>query len=98
MLQARDWKEDGPMSATKKPWLQLAVSGVLSAACYAALFSHEAEVMASFTRTDGLYWLLSVAVAFVFSFVHGAFTGYFWEAVGIRPRPQARRPPAGIDD
>jgi hypothetical protein len=86
------------MPATKRPWLQLTVSGVLSAACYAALFAHEQEVMASFTRTDGLYWLLPVLAAFVFSFVHGAFTGYFWEAVGIRPKPQARVAEAEIDD
>lgn len=86
------------MSATQKPWIQLAGSGVLSAACYAALFAHEQEVMASFTRTDGLYWLLPVLTAFVFSFVHGAFTGYFWETVGIRARPQSRQPAVGIDD
>jgi hypothetical protein len=86
------------MSATKKPWLQLAVSGALSAACYALLFSHEAEVMAAFTRTDELYWLLPVVTALVFSFVHGAFTGYFWEAVGIRARGAAPKPSEDASD
>jgi hypothetical protein len=86
------------MSATKQTWFRLAVSGVLSAACYAALFANEQAVMAAFTRTDGLYWLLPVATAFVFSFVHGAFTGYFWEAVGIRARGPAPKLPAGAAD
>jgi hypothetical protein len=86
------------MSAPRKPWLQLAVSGVLSAGCYAALFANEHAVMASFTRTDGLYWLLPVLTAFVFSFVHGAFTGYFWEAVGIRARGPAPKPAADTSE
>ncbi len=86
------------MPAAKKPWLQLAVSGLLSAACYWALFAHEQAVMASSTRTDGLYWLLPVLVAFLFSFAHGAFTGYFWEAVGIRARGAAPKPADGASD
>jgi hypothetical protein len=26
--------------------------------------------------------------ALVFSFAHGAFTGYFWEALGVTARPR----------
>ena len=74
------------------------LSGAASALCYVTLFAYEKEVMASFTRTDGWYPVLPVLTALVFSLAHGAFTGYFWEAVGIRPRPQARRPAEGIDD
>lgn len=86
------------MAVHGKPWGKLAVTGILSAACYALLFGYEPEVMASFTRTDGLYWLLPVATAFVFSFVHGAFTGYFWDAVGIRARGAAPKPADGASD
>jgi hypothetical protein len=82
------------MTIHGKPWGRLAATGVLSAVCYALLFAYEREVMAAFTRTDELYWLLPVLTAFVFSFVHGAFTGYFWEAVGIRARGPASRPAA----
>jgi hypothetical protein len=29
-------------------------------------------------------FLVPVVVAFVFSYFHGAFTGYFWETLGLR--------------
>jgi hypothetical protein len=74
------------MSGHSKPWLGLVVSGIASALCYGVLFTHQKEVMASFTRTDGWYPLLPVLTAFVFSFSHGAFTGYFWEVLGVKAR------------
>ena len=79
------------MSAHRKPWTKLAASGVVSAFCYLLLYLWEPEIMASFTRTDGLYPLLPVAAAFVISFAHGAFTGYFWEVIGIHARPRPTR-------
>ncbi|MCC7485432.1 MAG: hypothetical protein IT529_10645 [Burkholderiales bacterium] len=62
---------------------RLLVSGVLSSILYFLLYWHEEAIMATSTRTDGLYPALPVVVALVFSFVHGAFTGYFWEALGV---------------
>lgn len=79
------------MSNSSRLWGRLIASGIASALCYAALFAYEKEIMAAFTRTDGLYPLLPVVTAFVFSFAHGAFTGYFWELLGIRARPAPRR-------
>jgi hypothetical protein len=69
-----------------KPWIPLIISGVASALCYGMLFSYQKEVMEAFTRTDGWYPVLPVLTAFVFSFAHGAFTGYFWEVLGVRAR------------
>jgi len=43
--------------------------------------------MALFTRTDGWYPALPVLTALLFSFVHGAFTGYFWQVLGVVARP-----------
>jgi hypothetical protein len=62
------------------------VSGVISASLYLLLYLYEREIMVSFTRTDGLYPALPVLAALVFSFAHGAFTGYFWEALGVTAR------------
>ena len=73
---------------TRKPYAQLAVSGAVSGALYLALYVYEPEIMQAFTRTDGLYPALPIMAAFVFSFTHGAFAGYFWEVLGIRPRPK----------
>jgi hypothetical protein len=74
------------MERSQKPWRPLVLSGAASALCYALLFTYQKEVMATFTRTDGWYPLLPVLTAFVFSFAHGAFTGYFWEVLGVRAR------------
>lgn len=66
--------------------LKLLVSGAISASLYFLLYAYEKEVMESFTRADGYYPLLPVLAALVFSFTHGAFTGYFWEALNVTAR------------
>jgi hypothetical protein len=85
------------MSRDRKPWGRLAGTGILSALLYALLFAYEADVMASFTRTDGLYPLLPIVTAFVFSFAHGAFTASFWEVLGVRPRTTAHKGPGKVE-
>jgi hypothetical protein len=69
-----------------KPYLKLIASGVVSCTLYLLLYLYEREIMAAFTRTDGWFPALPVLAAFVFSFAHGAFTGYFWEVLGIKAR------------
>ena len=69
-----------------KPYPQLLASGLLSASLYFLLYLYEREIIQAFTRTDGWYPALPVAAAFVFSFAHGAFTSYFWEALGVTGR------------
>ena len=78
------------MQGMRRPWIPLIVSGFASALCYGLLFSYQNEVMAAFTRTDGWYPLLPVITALVFSFAHGAFTGYFWEVLGVKARTPAK--------
>jgi len=69
-----------------KTHLLLVASGIVSGTLYLLLYLYEREIMAAFTRTDGWFPVLPVLAAFVFSFAHGAFTGYFWEVLGIRGR------------
>ncbi len=78
------------MAANKKPWRKLIASGVATVALYGLLFGHETEVLATFTRTDGWYPALPVVTTFLFSLVHGAFTGYFWDALGVKPRARIK--------
>ncbi|MBI2296873.1 MAG: hypothetical protein HYU76_12770 [Betaproteobacteria bacterium] len=66
-----------------KPYRQLVVSGIVSGALYLLLYLYSAEIMTSFTRTDGWYPALPVIAAFAFSFAHGAFTAYFWDVLGV---------------
>lgn len=77
-------------SQHNKPWVGLLFTGATTAGLYTLLFAYEKEILASFTRTDGWYPVLPVTAAFVFSLSHGAFTGYFWDVLGVRPKPQAQ--------
>jgi hypothetical protein len=52
------------------------------------MFSDELTELASANR-DGkhrLYAFIPLAVALVFSLVHGAFTGHFWDLLGFRAK------------
>lgn len=63
--------------------------GAASALLYLLLFLFADRLieLAAATR-DGtkLYALVPLAVAMVFSFVHGAFTGHFWDLLGLRAK------------
>lgn len=72
--------------------------GVAAVALYAALFWNTDLVMHYFTK-GAWYAALPIATVFVVSFVHGAFSNYLWEALGIQapkrvqPRPTAAKRP-----
>ena len=69
-----------------KPYPHLIASGLVSGALYLLLYLYEGEIMQAFTRTDGWYPALPIVTAFVFSLAHGAFTGYFWDVLGVRAK------------
>ena len=72
----------------RKPHLGLIVSGLVSGGLYLALYLFHHEILAACSRTDGWYPALPVIAAFAFSIAHGAFTGYFWEVLGVTARPR----------
>ncbi|MBI3374695.1 MAG: hypothetical protein HY017_23475 [Betaproteobacteria bacterium] len=59
--------------------------GFLSLLLYAALFLNEESVL-QLSTLGGWYALVPVAIAFVFSVAHGAFTGHFWDVLGVKAR------------
>ena len=72
---------------SKRPLLQTLMFGCASIALYVLLFIYADQLVefAYQTKTGNkLLFLIPVAIAFVCSYFHGAFTGYFWEAVGLR--------------
>lgn len=71
-----------PNSTKKKPVGKMLVMGTISIALYAALLSNQDAVNSIFGR-GGWYALLPIVTAFVFSFIHGAFTSDFWTVLGI---------------
>ena len=65
------------------------VLGAASAALYLVLylFSDTLSELAAATRAgEKIYALVPLAVAMVFSLVHGAFTGHFWDLLGLRAK------------
>ncbi len=69
-------------STRKKPVGALVVTGILSLALYATLLLKQDLVNNTFAR-GGLYAFLPIVTAFVFSYIHGSFTGHFWTMLGI---------------
>lgn len=59
--------------------------GAGSVVLYLCLFLFERDVLAMSVQ-GGWRFLIPVGIAFVFSFVHGTFTGAFWDALGIRAK------------
>ncbi|MBF0184304.1 MAG: hypothetical protein HQM06_07935 [Magnetococcales bacterium] len=59
--------------------------GVLSIALYLLLFIYDKEVL-ELSAKGKWYFVFPVVVAFLFSVVHGNFTGEFWRSLGIRAK------------
>jgi hypothetical protein len=66
----------------KKPWASFVIWGAISITLYAALLLYQEPVIDYFAR-GGLFAFLPVGVAFLFSYIHGSFTGSFWSVMGI---------------
>lgn len=74
-----------PLSAPARAWLRMIALGTTSALLYALLFWNEATVLELSRRGHG-WFVVPVAIAFVFSLVHGAFTGLFCDVLGVKAR------------
>jgi hypothetical protein len=72
----------GNSKTKKKPYGKMLITGILSVVLYSLLLTQQGTVIDYFSR-GGLYALLPIIAAFVFSFVHGTFTGNFWTILGI---------------
>jgi hypothetical protein len=67
---------------TQRPYLKTALFGVVSIALYFILLTSQDVINETMVK-GGLYALVPIAMAFLFSFVHGNFTGCFWSSCGI---------------
>lgn len=73
---------------------QTIVFGVISLALYALLFVYSEKLVRLAEETphgNALYAIVPVIIAFTLSFVHGAFTGSFWDAVGLKASHQPNK-------
>jgi len=66
----------------KKPVGVMIVMGLISIALYTTLLLKQDYVNSAFAK-GGLHAFLPIMTAFIFSYVHGTFTGHFWTVLGI---------------
>ncbi len=62
--------------------------GVASLLLFVSIFAFADELVEMARRTrqgEKIYFLVPISVAFLVSFVHGAFTHHFWETLGLKP-------------
>lgn len=61
------------------------ILGIISAALYLLLYIFSDQIL-RWSERGHWYFVVPVGTAFVFSFVHGAFTGHFWDLLGIKAK------------
>lgn len=61
--------------------------GILTVVLYAAVFLNSATIL-HLCAKGGVYAAFPIALAFVFSFAHGAFANYLWQFLGIEALKQ----------
>ena len=76
---------DSTTTSAGKPLTRAVFYGLVSLVLYFVLYLFEDSILA-FTSRGGWYFIAPVAIAFVFSYVHGTFTGHFWDILGIKAR------------
>ena len=66
----------------KKPVAKTVLMGLISVALYAILLTKQ-DLIIQYVGRGSLYAFLPITMAFLFSYVHGTFTGNFWTVLGI---------------
>ena len=66
----------------KRPVGIMILTGIISIGMYVALLTNQDMLNSNFAK-GGLFAFLPIATAFLFSFVHGSFTGHFWTVLGV---------------
>ncbi|OGW58317.1 MAG: hypothetical protein A2Z09_00680 [Nitrospirae bacterium RBG_16_43_8] len=69
----------------KKPVGKMIFMGVLSIALYTVLLLKQSMITSYFGK-GGMYAVLPIVTAFLFSFIHGSFTGDFWTVLGVEAK------------
>jgi hypothetical protein len=71
--------------SVRRVLVQTLVYGAISVALYFCLYLF-ADPILEMSRQGRWYFILPIAIAFVFSFIHGNFTGQFWDLFGIKAK------------
>jgi hypothetical protein len=65
------------------------IYGVLSIALYFSLYLF-ADPILELSRQGRWYFIVPIVIAFLFSVIHGNFTGQFWDLFGVKAK-QAKK-------
>lgn len=60
--------------------------GLLTALLYLLLWLLEASIL-EWSQHGRWFFVIPIAIAFLFSLVHGSFTAHFWDLLGVKARP-----------
>ena len=71
-----------PGNPKKKPIGKMLIAGIISIFLYGLLLNNQEDINIHFGK-GGMYAFLPIAAAFLFSLIHGTFTGHFWTVLGI---------------
>ncbi len=74
------------MSKKSGALASLLMPGLLSAVLYLLLYLYSPLIL-EWSGRGGWYFAIPIGIAFLFSIVHGTFTGRFWDVVGIKANP-----------
>lgn len=85
-----DPQGDSHMSErTRRPVGKTIAFGLASLGLYSLVYAFSSQI-ADICGRGGLYAIVPVATVFLFSYVHGSFTGNFWSALGIEASKKQR--------
>ncbi|MCK5717854.1 MAG: biotin transporter BioY [Thiomargarita sp.] len=60
--------------------------GFLSTILYLLLFLFKEPILQLIAQ-GGWYFLIPITIAFILSYVHGAFVNHFWDVLDVKPNP-----------
>ena len=61
------------------------IFGTVSVGLYFLLYFFNDEILIH-SKEGGWNFIIPILIAFTFSVVHGNFTGYFWELLGVEAK------------
>jgi hypothetical protein len=64
---------------------RVALFGAVTALLYVSLFVFEKQLM-GLTKQGHWTFVVPIAIAFLISYFHGAFTGGFWDVLGVKAK------------
>jgi hypothetical protein len=88
-MSPRPANPGAPADSRRRAVVTLLALGAVTAGLYLLLFLFADPLIQLAVQTregNKLYALVPIAIALVFSFVHGAFTSRFWDLLGLKAK------------